>query len=604
MKRIGLMILAIANVVLIAAFAILHYGPARQQQADIVYSVWLYTAQDPTYYSTYEENPVLNYLLKDQYAGKKIAFSFQVPATGQAQNNYQTMIAGGEFPDLMQSSVADAAPVMYANGYIQDITGLVKTWMPNYYSLIMSEQELHNAVVFTIDGEERILSINTIADRSQYVDFGGMCYRRDWIVKYGVHPETGAAFTGGFASGDVDDWTDDVMFPSWYDPAKREAALAIDPAWDGTEPFFISDWEWMFEIFTRAQADLGITDSYCVSMYYPGFTWAGGLCSCFGEGGIIWYADADNQVAFGGTSDSTRAYFTCLNNWYNKGWLDGDFNERVGDAFYMIDSAAIRQGKVGMWCGVKGDLGGRIDSGSGYTEGIFVSGCSYPVNDVYGDDSCRYIAPRVMNIDTSRVSTGFYVMSGSDQEDLIPLMVFLDQLYAGDGAVLRTLGLNAEQLQKADTAFYDAYGLSDGAYTMKDGVYTVNSAIIHDSGSLSVAASLDKLPGLSVVDHVDRGLSPSLERSLKAWIRYDNKGRIWGSTAMLNTSVADSDFAQNALTKVLNYMESNAYKFIKGEKDITSDKAWKDWCKALEKFNVKKVSDRLQPYLDQYPIAD
>lgn len=80
------------------------------------------------------------------------------------------------------------------------------------------------------------------------------------------------------------------MFPSWYDEAKRAAALEIDPEWDGTEPFFLSDWEWMFDIFTKAQAELGITDSYCLSMYYPGFTWAGGLCSCFGEGGIIWYA--------------------------------------------------------------------------------------------------------------------------------------------------------------------------------------------------------------------------------------------------------------------------------------------------------------------------
>ena len=158
MKRIGMTVLVLANVVLIAAFAILHYSPVQTQQADVTYSVWLYTAQDPTYYSTYEENPVLQYLLRESYANKHIALSFQVPASGQAQNNYQTMIAGGDFPNLMQSSVADAAPVMYANGYIQDITDLVRNYMPNYYGLIQSEKELHDAVVFIIDGEERILS--------------------------------------------------------------------------------------------------------------------------------------------------------------------------------------------------------------------------------------------------------------------------------------------------------------------------------------------------------------------------------------------------------------------------------------------------------------
>ena len=67
-------------------------------------------------------------------------------------------------------------------------------------------------------------------------------------------------------------------------------------------------------------------------------------------------------------------------------------------------------------------------------------------------------------------------------------------------------------------------------------------------------------------------IAPSMEQSLKSWIRYENSGQIWGSTVMLNASAEDSDFTQNALTKVLNYMEGNAFKFIKGEEDITSDK--------------------------------
>lgn len=499
--------------------------PACKQEGDEnTYTVWLYTAQDTAYYSTYEENPVLNYLLQREYAGSKIKLEFQVPAAGQAQNNYQTMLSGGDYPNLLQSSVADPAPVMYDNGYILDITDYVKEYMPNYYNLIQTTPELKEKVVFNIDGKEMILSINTLSDQSAYVDFGGMCYRRDWIVKYGTNPSTGEPFAGGYNSDDVDDWTDNVVFPSWYDAEKKEAALEIDPEWDGTEPFFISDWEWMFEIFTKAQKDLGITDGYSVSMYYPGYTWAGGLCSCFGEGGIIWYADTDNQVQFGGSSESTRAYFTCLNTWYNNGWLDENFNERISDAFYQIDAAAVRQGKVGMWCGVKGDLGGRIDmNDGGHTEGIFVSGCSYPVNDVYGTDACKYIAPRVMNLDTSVVSTGFYVMTGADEKDLGPLFAFLDTLYSEEGAELRSLGMSKEQLSESgvDTSFYEEYGLMDGAYSVDaDGKYVVSDVIVNDSGSLSSACSLDKLPGLSLVKNVDRGYSASLEQSLKSWIRY------------------------------------------------------------------------------------
>lgn len=600
MKKFLALLLVLSMVLLLPA--------CSQEGGDNTYSVWLYTAQDTAYYSTYEENPVLNYLLQQEYAGSRIQLEFQVPAAGQAQNNYQTMLSGGDFPDLLASSVADAAPVMYDNGYILDITDYVTEYMPNYYNLIQTIPELKEKVVFNIDGREMILSINTISDQSAYVDFGGMCYRRDWIVKYGTNPATGEAFTGGFNSDNVDDWTDDVVFPSWYDAEKKAVALAIDPQWDGTEPFFLSDWEWMFEIFTKAQQDLGITDGYCVSMYYPGYTWAGGLCSCFGEGGIIWYADTDNQVQFGGSSESTRAYFTCLNTWYNNGWLDQNFNERISDAFYQIDATSVRQGKVGMWCGVKGDLGGRIDlNDGGNTEGIFVSGCSYPVNDVYGTDGCKYIAPRVMNLDTSVVGTGFYVMSGADEKDLGPLFAFLDTLYSEEGAELRTLGLNQEQLSQSgvDTSFYEEYGLMDGAYHVdENGKYIVSDVINNDSGSLSVACSLDKLPGLSLVKNVDRGYDASLDTSLKSWIRYANQGRIWGSTAMLNMSTDDTDTAQKALTKVLNYMEQNAYKFIKGEKDIRNDSHWDAWCTALDKFKVENVSEILQQYVDLYPISE
>lgn len=571
------------------------------------YSVWLYTAQDTAYYSKYEENPVLNYLLQREYAGKKIELEFMVPAAGQAQNNYQTMISGGDFPTLMQSSVADPAPVMYDNGYILDITDYVKEYMPNYYNLIQTTPKLKEAVCFTIDGEERILSINTVSDQSQYIDFGGMCYRRDWIVKYGTDPSTGEKFSGGYNSDDVDDWSDNVVFPSWYDEQKKSVGLSIDPDWDGTEPLFISDWEWMFEIFDKAMAAEGISDGYSVSMYYPGYTWAGGLCSSFGEGGIIWYADTDNNVQFGGSSESTHAYFTCLNNWYNKGWLDERFNERVGDVFYQIDPAAVRQGKVGMWCGVKGDLGGRIDmNDGGHTEGIFVAGCSYPINDVYGTDECKYIAPRVMNIDTSVVGTGFYVMDGADKKDLAPLFTFLDTLYSKEGAELRTLGLSAEQLAEegTDTSFYKKYNLMDGAYSVNaNGKYIVSDVINGDSGSLASAASLDKLPGLTLVKDVDRGYASTLEDSLKAWIRYENSGRIWGSTAMLNASTGDVDTCQKALTKVLNYMEANAYKYIKGEKSLNGSD-WDTWCNAINKFNVDNVSKILQKYLDIYPISN
>ena len=568
------------------------------------YSIWLYSAQSNEYYRDYAENPVLNYLLTDESGEKKFEIEFLVPPT-DPQEAYSTMITSGDFPTLMQNSVADPAPVMYDNGYILDLTDLVNEYMPNYKALIESNPRLKQEVTFNIDGEEKILSLAIVNESNPY-NYEGMVYRRDWIVKYGTDPSTGEAFTGGPADeNDPDSWEDNVVFPSYYDAEKREWYQSnVDAEWDGSDPAYISDWEWMFGIFEKAMADLGITDSYCTSIYYEGYTWAGGLNSCFGVGRMVWYADSDDQVRFAGTESSTRAYFDCVHNWYEQGWLDKSFSSRSGDQHFSIDDASVRSGKVGMWCGLESTLGARLDTGnSSYTDGIFAQGCCWPVNDVYGGEENQYVAPHTTRFGETASPSGFYLMNSAEGMDLEPLLTFLDYLYSEEGAVARTLGLSKEQLEegRVDTSFYEEYGLSEGAYTVgEDGRYRVSDVLVNDSGSLSIAASLDKLPGLQLVESVDYGYAETYENSLRLWSRFPNRGGVFGSVAMGNMDVEEYDEVQTALNRVLEYMRGEAYKFI--ENGMT-DSDWNSWCSMLGRYHVDEVSALLQPYITQYPIA-
>ena len=433
----GLKRLAVSAVAGMAALAMTGCGGSGSASEDHTYSVWLYNGQDASYYTDYAENPTIQYLMSKTWGENEdtIKLEFQVPPAGRQQENYETMVATGDFPTLMQGSVADAPPRMLESEMIVDITDLVKEYMPNYYNRIQTNETLKSKAVFNIDGEEKILSIN-VANEDYGYYFSGNMYRRDWIVKYGKNPQTGAAFTGGYTDeADVDSWVDDVVFPS-----------------GGTEPVYISDWEWMFEIFTEAMADLNITDSYCTSIYYPGYMWSGGLCSCFGEPIPIWYKGSDDVVRFGGDSESMRAYLQCLNNWYEKGWLDQDFNERTADIFYATDDTNKRLGKVGMWIGTQAELGGRLDMhDGGLTEGIYVAGCAWPINDVYGDDSCKNVEPWATQAGTSLVGTGFLVMEGAQEKDLGPLLSMLDYLYSDEGAVVRTLGATPAQMEDASS---------------------------------------------------------------------------------------------------------------------------------------------------------
>lgn len=312
------------------------------------------------------------------------------------------------------------------------------------------------------------------------------------------------------------------------------------------------------------------------------------------------------MVRFGGDSESMRAYLQCLNNWYEKGWLDQDFNERTADIFYATDDTNKRLGKVPMWIGTQAELGGRLDMhDGGLTEGIYVAGCAWPINDVYGDDSCKNVEPWATQAGVSLVGTGFLVMDGAQEKDLGPLLSMLDYLYSDEGAVMHTLGATPAQMEEAglDTSFYANNGIENGTYTMgEDGCYKKVEAITQDSGGLLIATTAQLLPGYSLVSSVDEGYAENYENSMKAWIKYPNKGQIWGCDAFSLISSEDMSAITDLHTKVLNYLEQHTYEFIKGITDIDSDEDWGNWCTMLQKYNYQKATDILQPYIDRNPF--
>ncbi len=557
---------------------------------DTTFSWWIYSGANSSFYTEYQENPAVQYTLTKGYGSedKKVAFEFWAAAPGKEADNYSTMLVSGDLPDIIDEVISDPPPVMVEKGYALDITEYVERNMPNYVALVHSNDTYRKNAVVMVDGEEHYYDLKTILDAPEDV-FQGFQYRRDWIVKYGTNPQTGAPFTGGYtAENDPDAWTDDVVFPS-----------------GGPDPIYISDWEWMFEIFEKAMADLGIDDSYCMSIYYPGFTWSGGLLSCFGGGVNLWYQDENGKVQFGGDQKYFRAYLECMHAWYEKGWLDQDFYQRTSDAFYQIDETAVRQGKVGMFNGEQSKLGGRMDmKDGGYTEGIFVAAAPYPINDIYGDADCQGKAPNcVMGGDL--VSGGVLITPKAAEKDLDTLCAYLDQFYAEEGALIKTLGLNADQVAElSDNTFYSDYGMPNGCYFVNDeGKYEKDPILAQDSGGLGTACGFNKAPGLQLVANVDLGLADTYQASLDQWVKYPNTAFFQGSITTNMMTAEDTQTVTEIQSHALEYMTNNAVNFITGAKDITSDDDWGVWCKALAKYNYQKASDIFQPYVDQYPFA-
>ena len=566
---------------------------------------WIYSGTSSEYYDNYAQNPAIQYTLQRTWGPeeKTLALNFLQPPPGSEDNNYTTMIASGDLPDIIDTVISESPRIMVEKGYAIELTEYVQQYMPNYVSLVHSNTEyLYNCVSIAEDGTEHYYQLNQLLDGYDPL-FQGYQYRRDWVVKYGTNPETGAAFTGGFTDPqDQDAWEDDVLFPSWYDEAKKAKALEINPAWDGTEPFYVSDWEWMFDIFLKAQADLGIEGKYPISLYYPGYTWSGGLLSCFGGGVNVWNQDANNQVHFGGNEDPFKTYLQCMNNWYKQGWLDRDFNQRTSDAFYQIDSTSVRQGMIGMWNGQQSELGGRLDmQDGGWTSGIFVAGATYPINDTYGPEECQYVVPDCV-MGSSLTKGGIIVTPTAAEKDLAALFSYLDFFYSEEGGLIKTLGLNAAQVAEFEgNTFYADHGLSEGAYTVaEDGTYVKSTVLANDSGQLNTAVGFNKCPGLQLVKEVDLGYAPSYTASLARWTQYPNTGFFQGTRTTTEMSQEDSNTCDTIRSKVLEYMGKNCANFITGKSNF--DKDWDKWCTVLAKYKVDEASSIFQYYVDHYPF--
>ncbi len=542
---------------------------------------WIARGEDTSYYDNYAENPVLQYMLQQPYAGKKLDLQFWQGISGSEKENFNNMLSTGDLADIIDLNYSDyTAATLYEDGYIIDMTPYVEKYMPNYTKLL-EENPAVNEFAWSYVGDEKKILFLTNCMLSE--PFEGYCYRRDWIAKYGTNPVTGEAFTWSVDENGI--WSDDVVFPCGK-----------------TDPYYISDWEWMFEIFTRAMADLGITDGYCISLYFHGVIGVGDLYSGFGGGTPWWYRDENGNAAYGGTSDVMRTYLKCMNTWWNKGWLDKSFAQRSGDMFYVIDSKSVHQGKVGMWQGRQSEIGGGMDIDTPWTDGIMVYGAPQPINDVYGPDEHKNKAPNAYYVKPD-MTIGMAITPAAEKKDLAVLFAFLDSMYDPDTANFGHNGFSREMMAEMDDntpwkQMYIKFGLSDGLWDENNGdpVYTQNVDVL-----LGNAMKMNRITKGFPYDvrQTLEARSALLQHSMDLWVLYDSTATIPENVDYM-ISPKDTSRKSKIDMNQQTYMAQSAPKFIMGQKgfDINNDKDWANYCKVLTKYGVDKVTQMYQKALE------
>ena len=586
MKKALAVILTLATIICIVSCGGKTGGKSANETVEITW--WIPRGEDSTYYMSYDDNPAVRYLETMQFNGKNIDLKFTVPISGSERDNFNTLLMTEDYCKIFDMSYCTSSPEELVNdGIIWDLTPYMKEYMPHYMEIIENDPFLAPYVYNIVNGEKKVLSLYSITYEI-LGNFMGLNYRRDWVAKYGKNPFTGAAFTYGYTDpADYNTYYDDVVFPN------------------GTsDPIYVSDWEWMFGIFEKAIADLGITDGYCISLYFKGYSEAGGnFASAFDGGTHMWFRDKFGNAAFNGSSEAMKTYIQMMNSWYRKGWLDKNFAERTSDQVFAIDSAKINSGKIGAFIGRRGNTGGQMDNGDKLTEGIMIYGARPVINDVYGSDAMKNNEPYSL-YQYSRLRGNLCISKKASEEDLKTILSMLDYLYTEEGGCLLAFGMTKEQNDVLQDPTYTKYYLTNGAFnreTLADGsmAYHRDEKLLDDN-DLASAMAAKRL----TIGYYSKGFVPALNESytkcalqaMAEWDYYYNTGYI--DKALRNQFTSDEAATYSKVyANIDTYMSQNIPKFITGALDVNGAD-WDNYVKMLNKYSPNKVTAIYQRIFD------
>lgn len=624
-------------------------GCGGNDSADDTFGWWLYTTDGGgTYYEGYEDNPAVqwlaqqswdveNHTLSEDGKGKTFQLKFQAPITGSEQDNFNNLIATGDYPEIFDMAVAGSKESLIEDGILADITEYVEKYMPDYVALLDEHPDWKSQVTYTDEnGETKYYWLALLKDGPPE-SWDCMSYRRDWVVQYAEpteyvwdwdsdyvkengHPAVtplaeaqkagnlegwkkndlyGTKFTSSEGEKPSDDYTDNVIFPSGTD-----------------EPLTISDWEWMLEAFDKAIEERGWADdgeSYGFSVAYGGFFGLGDLVSSFGGGTGGYYVDKDGKVSYSATSDNFKAYLECVHHWYEEGWLDQKFETRASDMFFSINEAGCTQGKVGMWLGTIGTLGDVIRvscQNETDKEKAFVMGCALPLNDMYGTDAQKFTEPDALYQAAAGPDGGIGISDKAmdkSEDALEALFTYFNWCYTEEGAMFSTFGLTEEQYKSVELEndLYAEYGYTDGLYHVedRDGVKTI---VIHIDQSTGINFNVFRttrmvqryeMMGQGDVDYqIDWGYEKVKQDAIDAYGRYTNTGSIL--PYMGKFTDAENDTYNKINNPLTDYINIEVPKLVKN-----GTGNWDAFVEGVNSFDPQTACELYQKYVDEARAA-
>ena len=227
-----------------------------------------------------------------------INIEFNHPAIGQEGENFNLMIATGNYPDLIYRSAlyyAGGGEKALEDGVYIELNDLIDEYAPNYK---MHREENPEARKMTISDNGYITSfIDILSDEmSPWI---GAVVRKDWLDDVGMEPP--------------------VTYDDWYEMLK-----AFKEEKDADAPLLMMNTGY----------------PYMTSSLTAGYGFGVGSL----DSGLVF--QIDGEIKFGPLEPGFIEYLTMMNKWYMEGLVDKDFFVKSG---WRADSELITKGEAGAW---------------------------------------------------------------------------------------------------------------------------------------------------------------------------------------------------------------------------------------------------------------
>lgn len=245
----------------------LNFGDTYPLQTDVTFSYWVGTGFTPTEsYKSFADLPFYKQLYKE--TGVNVEFIH--PVQGSEGDQFNVMIASGEYPDIIQWNFMTGFPGGPAKAIedevIIDTTPYLEKYAPNFSKYIKDNPKI-DKMVKTDEGQ--YYCFPTIQGDDYLLVYQGPIVRKDWLDELGLEVPT-----------TLDEW--EVMLQAFKDKKGATAPLT-----------------YLDNIFTSSRSFIG----------------------AFGIG-TDFYLNDEGEIEYAYCQPEYKDYLVKMNDWYEKGLLD------------------------------------------------------------------------------------------------------------------------------------------------------------------------------------------------------------------------------------------------------------------------------------------